>query len=106
AAAHAPKPSSPPPPKLTTTRPLTILFVWELGSGLGHLMQILALAEELARRGHRVFVAVRDLMAAAPVFEGKGLHFLPAPHKEGGGPVVFRRTLSFAYLLSNVGWHS
>ncbi len=37
----------------------TILFAWELGGGLGHLVQLRPPAEALAARGHRVLAAVR-----------------------------------------------
>ena len=43
----------------------TVMFDWEQGGGLGHLMQMLPLAEGLARRGHRVFMAVRELVGAS-----------------------------------------
>ena len=32
----------------------SILFAWELGAGLGHLMQMLPLATDLAKAGHRI----------------------------------------------------
>jgi hypothetical protein len=44
----------------------TILFCWELGGGLGHLMQMLPLADDLVKSGHRVFVALRDHCSLAP----------------------------------------
>ena len=34
------------------------LFTWELGGGLGHMMQILPMARELALRGHQVICAL------------------------------------------------
>ena len=37
-----------------------MLIAWELGAGLGHLMQILPLAEDLACEGYRVFIALRE----------------------------------------------
>jgi UDP:flavonoid glycosyltransferase YjiC (YdhE family) len=44
-----------------------ILFAWELGSNLGHLMSILPIAEELQRRGHSVTLAVKDLARFAQI---------------------------------------
>lgn len=83
----------------------TILFAWELGGGLGHLMQMLPLAQDLARAGHRVFVAMRNIGGAASLYCEAGVHFLPAAFKtEGAAP--FPRTLSFAHLLGNMGWSS
>jgi UDP:flavonoid glycosyltransferase YjiC (YdhE family) len=35
----------------------TILLTWELGAGLGHLVNLLPLARGLLQRGHRVYAA-------------------------------------------------
>jgi glycosyltransferase involved in cell wall biosynthesis len=80
----------------------TILFAWELGGGLGHLMQILPLAEDLARDGHRVWVALKDLTRAADVLGRAGVSFLQAPAP--AGPVRIPRPLGYAQLLLNVGF--
>lgn len=81
----------------------TVLFTWELGGGLGHMLQLLPLAQGLAAQGHRVCVALRNLAGAARVFGRAGVYFLPAPFKSAGR-VPFRRTLNFAHILANVGW--
>jgi len=83
----------------------TVLFVWELGGGLGHLMQMLPLAEDLAKRGYRVFVALRDLDRAAAVFARAGVSFLQAPIWLSGA-VQFARPVTFAQMLANVGFGS
>ena len=41
-----------------------ILFAWELGGGAGHIHILAPLAEALASRGHRVFLAARELTVA------------------------------------------
>lgn len=38
-----------------------VLLVWEIGADYGHLMRLASLARELARRGHRPVLALRDL---------------------------------------------
>lgn len=38
-----------------------ILFIWELGGGWGHLSRFRPIATELHRRGHEIFLALRDL---------------------------------------------
>src|SRR4051794_27851991 len=81
----------------------TILFAWELGGGLGHMLQLQPLAEGLASRGHRVFVALRNAAGAGSVFGRSGVSFLPAPYKLGGR-TSFRQTLNFSQILVNVGW--
>lgn len=42
----------------------TILFAWELGAGLGHLMQMRPLVHALLEQGHRVAAASKDLSLA------------------------------------------
>ena len=81
----------------------TVMFTWESGAGLGHVLPMLPLAEGLARRGHRVFVALRDLAGAATVFGKAGVHFLQAPSK-CSGRMFFRPTFSLAHILANIGW--
>jgi hypothetical protein len=84
--------------------PKTVLFAWELGGGLGHLMQMLPLARGLVRGGHRVAVALRHLSAsAAELFGRVGVTFLQAPFRSKG-PLVFPRPENFAHLLANVGF--
>jgi hypothetical protein len=47
-----------------------VLLTWELGGGLGHLMNLRPLAVALAARGHRVFLAAGDLSRVPGVFAG------------------------------------
>jgi hypothetical protein len=81
----------------------TILLTWELGGGLGHLLNLLPLARGLCQRGHRVFAALRDLSKAAKVFAGLDVSFLQAPHKtrKADRPIDPPRT--FTHILHNSG---
>ena len=81
----------------------TVLFAWELGMGLGHLMQMLPLARNLWERGHTVVVALRQLERAADVFGRAGVFYLPAPHKSAAPP-RFPRALAYGQFLANVGF--
>jgi hypothetical protein len=81
----------------------TIFFAWELGGGLGHMLPMLPLAQGLAKQGHCVYVAPRNLAGATAVFGRAGVRLLPAPFKPDGMSPP-RRTLNFAHLLANVGW--
>jgi hypothetical protein len=58
----------------------TILFTWELGAGLGHLMRLAPLAHALVARGFRVYAALRDLNMAAGIFD-PAVMLLPAPYR-------------------------
>ena len=79
-----------------------ILLTWELGGGLGHLMNLRPLAQELAARRHQVFVAARDLSLGPRVFDVLPVVLLPAPWKsrptEQVSPVA-----TYADLLLNIG---
>ena len=56
-----------------------ILFAWELGGGLGHLLPIRAVLQSLLSQGNQVFVMVPDLSFAVKVFESIPVTFLQAP---------------------------
>lgn len=81
----------------------TILFTWELGGGLGHVMQILPLTRELCRRGHQVYVAVRDLSRARTAFGDDLVTLLQAPIKVAPPSNAFRPPYTLAHIFHNVG---
>jgi UDP:flavonoid glycosyltransferase YjiC (YdhE family) len=80
-----------------------VLLTWELGIGLGHLLNLQPLAREFAARGHEVFFAGRDLSQAKRAFVDSRIKILAAPWKcrltNKVEPVV-----SFADLLFNIGF--
>ena len=84
----------------------TILFNWEQGQGLGHMMQMQAPARALVTRGHKVYVALRDVAGAEAAFAGSGVCYVAAPHDNPAGRTPpFAVTHSFAHVLANIGWH-
>jgi glycosyltransferase involved in cell wall biosynthesis/UDP:flavonoid glycosyltransferase YjiC (YdhE family) len=86
----------------------TVLFCWELGAGLGHLMQMLPLARGLVEQGHRVFMALNDVAGGETVLAGCGVCYLAAPNagSTASSPRRYRITRSFAHVLANCGWCS
>jgi UDP:flavonoid glycosyltransferase YjiC (YdhE family) len=82
----------------------TILLTWELGSGIGHLMNLRPLGQELVKRGHRVVAAVRDLSRVDEIFAGTGISFMPAPIIPRQGPGLAEPTLGFAHILGQSGF--
>ena len=84
----------------------SVLFAWELGGGLGHLMQMLPLAEDLVKAGHRVGVALRDLDRAVEVYGRAGVSFLQAPYWGRPEALPFPKPATFAHLLGNIGFAS
>src|SRR5207247_8636282 len=63
----------------------TVLFAWELGGGLGHMMQMAPLARALVRRGHRVYAALREVAGPEGGFAGSGVCCLDAGASHPGG---------------------
>src|SRR5207237_9868466 len=79
-------------------QPRTILFAWEVGAGLGHVMQMRPLVEDLARDGHCVVMALRHLHRAVEAFGDAGVFYLQAPYRPTG-PAHFARAVGFAQVL-------
>jgi UDP:flavonoid glycosyltransferase YjiC (YdhE family) len=81
----------------------TILFAWQLGGGMGHLMQMAPLVEGLSQRGHRVFLALNNLSGLPPAIARARPALLQAPFKHDKR-VAFPNAASFAHLLANNGF--
>jgi hypothetical protein len=83
----------------------TILFGWELGANLGHLIPIARIAKQLDGSGHRCFYAVRNLAGARAVL-GSGAPILQAPlwssHQHFGAAAGV--LASYADILTAVGF--
>jgi UDP:flavonoid glycosyltransferase YjiC (YdhE family) len=56
-----------------------ILFVWELGGGLGHMARALPIARSLRERGHELLFALKDLSRAETLLGRAGFTSLQAP---------------------------
>ncbi len=81
----------------------TYLFAWELGFGLGHLVNLRPLVAGLCARGHRVELALRDLTRSRTIFPGQHVSLWQAPFKHLRTKYIFP-TLSFAHLLYDAGF--
>jgi len=83
----------------------TILFGWELGANLGHLIPISRIAEHLDGEGHRCFYALRNLADARTVFDSAA-RVLQAPlwpsHRHFGAAAG--ALASYADILAAVGF--
>jgi hypothetical protein len=85
----------------------TYLFAWELGLGLGHLVNLRPLVHTLAARGHRVHLALRELERAPAVFAGAQIALWQAPFKSRRtSSAAVTPTLSFPQLLAEAGFAS
>lgn len=56
-----------------------ILFIWELGDGLGHVSRLLPLARRLKATGATCMFAVRNVENSHKVLDGTGIDMLQAP---------------------------
>ena len=81
-----------------------IVLAWELGGGLGHIAKLVLVGQELARRGHKVTAAVRDLVHADQVFQGTGIAYFQAPTKVSACKTRFNPPETFAHILHNCGF--
>src|SRR4051812_26575394 len=80
-----------------------ILLTWELGGGLGHLIQLLPLARGLTAAGHTVFAALKDLTRVRGISGYDGVVLLPAPTQPGRPADEIKPPVTFAHILHNVG---
>ena len=76
----------------------TVLFAWELGNGLGHVMRLKRLAGRLAPHGLGIVAAVKNL-AAAHFLAGDGITLIQSPI----WPVVFRDNYKFEQSSATFG---
>lgn len=83
-----------------------ILFVWELGQGLGHLAPYRAVVQRLQRAGHTVWFLARDLAGAERVFGEDRVACLQAPILTVPVQAPINPSYTFAQILYNVGFHS
>lgn len=56
-----------------------VLFIWELGDGLGHVSRVLPLARRLQAAGETCMFAVRNVENSHRVLNGTGIQMLQAP---------------------------
>lgn len=83
-----------------------IVFAWELGGGLGHLVRYRALVARLLADGHAVTFVVRNAASARTVFAGMAVAIREAPCGETPEELRLRPPNSFAEVLYNCGFHA
>lgn len=80
-----------------------LVIGWELGHGMGHIMPLRMIAEQLLQRGHRLTVIGRDSAACARALSDLPLTWLAAPVVRYR-PWELTRTDCYSQLLGNVGF--
>jgi rhamnosyltransferase subunit B len=81
----------------------TVLLGWELGDGFGHIAYLIKVAHELAARGHRPVLAVKDIAVASPLLRDLPYRVLQAPLWLRPPPIGFIAA-SFADILAIRGY--
>ncbi len=80
-----------------------IFYIWEMGGGWGHVRAFEPVGRELVRRGHEVFMGIKDSAMADAAMAQAGLTCLPIPirlHFEKDRP----RSITYADILATVGY--
>jgi hypothetical protein len=80
-----------------------VLLTWELGGALGHLMSLRPLAKSLSARGHKIFLAARDLSQVRRVFADIDLTLLQSPWNSRRFQII-QPVITYADMLLNVGF--
>jgi len=81
-----------------------ILFTWELGAGLGHIIPIRDIARVLIENGHEVSVSLRNLDKAEAMFGDMSVEILPAPFKSGAAHNRVAPMVTMAHIVNNVSF--
>ncbi|VUD66052.1 hypothetical protein TDB9533_03492 [Thalassocella blandensis] len=79
-----------------------ILFTWELGMGLGHLMGIKSFCELL--KGHELHLAAKDLRHVGSIFSGVDIEIHQAPFLQGGIGNPVEPAFCYSHILHNCGF--
>ena len=66
--------------KLKTFKKKTIVFVSEMGEGLGHVSRLLQLAENLQKQDFNCIFLVSDLLRAGAKVQQSGFNVIAAPN--------------------------
>jgi len=81
-----------------------IAFVWEFGTGLGHIQYDLPLAKKLQERGHEVYCAMKHVINADKLLGQHGIKVLQAPVWQVKPRNRLENTFSYADILYNQGY--
>ncbi len=83
---------------------MNILFAWEWGAGVSHLLRFRPLADELVRQGHRVVLAVRDLGAVRRYYGDDYPAIYQSPTLTGSVTSLLDLPRTMADLAWNLGY--
>lgn len=81
-----------------------IVFAWELGAGLGHIVPYIRLVDALKSKGHEAIFIVRDLASAVPILGRYNVPCFQAPVKISPSSAPVRVPCTYAHVLYNSGF--
>ncbi|WP_145385533.1 glycosyltransferase [Stieleria neptunia] len=85
---------------------MNILFAWEWGAGVSHLVRFWPLADRLREQGHRVVLALRDLTHVGQCYSLKTVPLYQSPTLTGFVSAKRDFPQTFADLAWNLGYDS
>ncbi len=85
-------------------RSMNVLFAWEWGAGVSHLLRFRPLAEHLRKKGHRVVVASRDLSNVHSIFGDQADAIYQSPTLTATVAAVIQSPPTIAELAWNLGY--
>src|SRR4030042_6983406 len=82
-----------------------IVFTWELGSGMGHVMPYLSIVKALHTKGHEIIFILRDLGQSKLISEMYRATFFQEPVKIS--PIInpIKEPLTYVHVLHNNGFN-
>ena len=90
-------------PRAAVAATRKVFIAWELGGGLGHIMQAAALAHGFVAQGCEVFVALRELGLSGLASWPAGCHLLQAPLADQ--TKTLDNLCNYADILFACGYH-
>ena len=81
-----------------------ILFTWELGEGVGHMLPYVGLIKKLISEGHEVHYAIRTLHRAHELFGDLNVKFHHAPYILPRYVKVELPIYGYPKILHHAGW--
>ena len=82
-----------------------IMFTWELGGGLGHLVAYRDLIDRLLERGHDVSFISRNVEKARAIYGSRGVHVEASPYDITPVAQRIRQANSYPQVIFNCGFH-
>jgi UDP:flavonoid glycosyltransferase YjiC (YdhE family) len=81
-----------------------IVFTWELGEGMGHIVPYISLIRSLMARQHELFFVLRDLRHTQSLMGMQKVTYFQAPMKTWPSPNRIKSPLTYAHILHNIGF--